>query len=693
MYTCSGTLGLANYTTIHRQHVQVAFVETAHLSRTSKERGNLLPGSKWKIAQRVLDDIRSTQMLVQCIGSNPAYISRTIMGLPILRTVNKTPKWSVLHDGDIVYLGKPVRKDGSALNIAFRVEKIKGGALRGWDNDWAAVEARLLATPIQDLMLFDLMDIYKLAGANDAPYGHGRLQGQRIAFADQMTRDDDISSTANARVGPATAFFSHPWNMRAREFFEVCVTAFQPEDFVWIDLYMHNQFSGTMGSEFSIGRLPALIESIGKVVAVMTPWHDPIPLKRIWCMFELVCAMHGEDKGVTLELIMSKEQKTSLVAAGLPDVIGLLQYMLVDVKICNAEATVEQDKVLILTEVMKLPEQHLGCEEKLKTLLRGWVIETLEHAVIEVECRASTEEHTELVDLMGQVGRVFEINGMPNRARKLFVNVAIQLDRALAIQMKTLDPDHADNAMTLHNMANIHTIIDDHDEALRLLERALAIRMKALGPDHADTATALYDMALVQTRRGMYCESTYYHNTAYNDEALKLFEQALAIRMQALGPDHVDTVDTMHNMAMVHGRTGNHDEALRLFEQALAIAIKAFGPDHANTAQTLNNIAVVHKSTGNHDEALKLYERALAIQMKALGPDHAATLGTTYNMAGLLEEKGDRARAKALFERCVAGYTVAYGAEHSETEDARQQVASCEARSSRAGNGCGWCGC
>ena len=34
-------------------------------------------------------------------------------------------------------------------------------------------------------------------------------------------------------------------------------------------------------------------------------------------------------------------------------------------------------------------------------------------------------------------------------------------------------------------------------------------------------------------------------------------------------------------------RNGNYDEALRLYEQALKIKMKALGPDHADTAGTL----------------------------------------------------------------------------------------------------------
>ena len=48
----------------------------------------------------------------------------------------------------------------------------------------------------------------------------------------------------------------------------------------------------------------------------------------------------------------------------------------------------------------------------------------------------------------------------------------------------------------------------------------------------------------------------------------------------------LSTASTLNNMALVHDSKGNYDEALRLYDQALKIRMKALGPDHADTART-----------------------------------------------------------------------------------------------------------
>ena len=40
--------------------------------------------------------------------------------------------------------------------------------------------------------------------------------------------------------------------------------------------------------------LSTLKESIavpGKMICLLHPWHDPVPFRRVWCLFELYIAM------------------------------------------------------------------------------------------------------------------------------------------------------------------------------------------------------------------------------------------------------------------------------------------------------------------------------------------------------------------------------------------------------------------
>ena len=98
-------------------------------------------------------------------------------------------------------------------------------------------------------------------------------------------------------------------------------------------------------------------------------------------------------------------------------------------------------------------------------------------------------------------------------------------------------------------------------------------------------------------------------------------QRTLRIDEKALGPDHLNTAQSLNNLAAVYGDQGRYEEAVPLYQRALAIREKALGPDHPNTAQSLNNLASLYGRQGRYEEAESLFQRALAIQEKALGLD------------------------------------------------------------------------
>ncbi len=67
---------------------------------------------------------------------------------------------------------------------------------------------------------------------------------------------------------------------------------------------------------------------------------------------------------------------------------------------------------------------------------------------------------------------------------------------------------------------------------------------------------------------------------------------------------------------------GKYEQAEPLYQRALAIYEQALGPEHPDTARSLNNLAILYDDQGKYEQAEPLYQRALAIREKALGPEH-----------------------------------------------------------------------
>ena len=96
---------------------------------------------------------------------------------------------------------------------------------------------------------------------------------------------------------------------------------------------------------------------------------------------------------------------------------------------------------------------------------------------LERDCRVYGERSTEAADALGSVAIVYQAQG--DYARALEYN-----EKAVAIKLPALGPDHPSLANTYSNMALVYKAQGDYARSLEYNEKALAIDLVALGPDH-----------------------------------------------------------------------------------------------------------------------------------------------------------------------------------------------------------------
>ena len=182
-----------------------------------------------------------------------------------------------------------------------------------------------------------------------------------------------------------------------------------------------------------------------------------------------------------------------------------------------------------------------------------------------------------------------------------------------------LEPDRL--AQSLGNLADVHRLEGNHEEAEPLYERAAALYEASLGPDDLDLALTLNNQALL------------YHTQEAYTTAQPLYERALDIWERTLGPEHPNVAAGMNNLGAVRQAQGARDEAEALFMRSLEIRERGLGPDHPDVAQSLNSLGDLHRAAGDYPEAEALFRRALGILEPALGADHPITV-TSRNALG-----------------------------------------------------------
>jgi tetratricopeptide (TPR) repeat protein/transcriptional regulator with XRE-family HTH domain len=199
----------------------------------------------------------------------------------------------------------------------------------------------------------------------------------------------------------------------------------------------------------------------------------------------------------------------------------------------------------------------------------------------------------------------------------------------------------AEAASLLHRAGDYLRRRSRFAEAETLLRQALAMREQLFGPDHltvAETVNAL-GIAIIEISRF--------------DEAEQLLCRALATREKQLGEAHLDVAETLYYLADLYHSLGRYDEAETYFRQALAIRQKLLGPFHLEVASILNYLGGLYNDQNRLDEAEQLTRQALAIREQQLEPTHPDIAECLNDIALICMKQNKDTEAEQLLLRTV----------------------------------------
>ena len=146
---------------------------------------------------------------------------------------------------------------------------------------------------------------------------------------------------------------------------------------------------------------------------------------------------------------------------------------------------------------------------------------------------------------------------------------------------------------------------------------------------------------------------TYLCSQALYTIAETLYQQALAISEQILGPEHLGTASILNNLAALYYKQGKYGETVRLSMRSLAIYGQLCLVDHPETATALDNLGQACERQGYFTDAEELCAYALAIRRKRLGSTHRATDSSRNNLATIYVSQGKYEQAEILYQECL----------------------------------------
>ena len=210
-------------------------------------------------------------------------------------------------------------------------------------------------------------------------------------------------------------------------------------------------------------------------------------------------------------------------------------------------------------------------------------------------------------------------------------------------------------AEILQTIGDTYRRIGEYESAIELLKRSEALRRQALGPEHSQVLESMHDLAMA------------YRDAKKFDLSLPLFEETLKVAKAKLGPDHPLTLKFMAHLGWAYHQSRKLHLALPLQEEAVRLMKAKLGPDDPETRAAMSDLASSYYNAGKFDLALPLQEEMLRFDKEKLGLDHPDTLVDMNSLAGFYAKAGELDRALSVLEDVVEVMKAKLGPDHPDT--------------------------
>jgi tetratricopeptide (TPR) repeat protein/predicted Ser/Thr protein kinase len=261
---------------------------------------------------------------------------------------------------------------------------------------------------------------------------------------------------------------------------------------------------------------------------------------------------------------------------------------------------------------------------------------------------AAKEAEATLQEAIGVAARAKDDTMAARAWSSLIYAVMLQdeLDRGLSLRFAAAAAvdrasDPVARAWLLNNLGTLHGQRREHDKAREHFQQALAVKRDIVGPDHLDTGIAWFNLglALKEERR--------------LDEAREALEHARSIVLATVGESQLYMAFIETGLGHVRQLQWDLGAAAEHHQRALEIRERALGPNDLQVAKSLEHLGKTRLRQGEHDEAVRHLQRAIGIYEHALG-DSSAQVGVTAVWLAKGElERGHGEQARALAERAL----------------------------------------
>lgn len=488
-------------------------------------------------------------------------------------------------------------------------------------------------------------------------------------------------------VSEATIFISHAWRYKFAATVADVIEQHAKTDldaYYWFDLFTNDQ-NGMVSKDFEwfCTTFRESIRSIGHVLLVLSPWNDPLPIRRAWCLFEIANTLKETDIQFTIYLPLSEvngmskavtEESESLVNA------------LANIQAEKAEAKMEEDRARIFEVIENTDGGFYRVNEQVKKGLREWYVAHL---------RGLLEGRSEEIEFVITVASIMLSFGFMSEARS-------QLDVCLSKIKKPAKPSNKLRQKVYYLAGQVNLADKLRDVALDYFQKSHEILERLCDKKDmrlAESYLYLGEAQLCQRGLTEVRGAEYYYNQAkeiillskgdshiamagyhegiaeicfkrdIKDEWLVNTRKVCELRIAHFGDHHPIIAKSYNKIGNCLAHMGKPQEGLEYYQKALKLNLAIFGELHETTASTYQFIGTANFFLSNLDLALEFFNKALDIALSVFGEKHTMVATIYVGMAKVYNEKGDCDKAAELKQK---GYLITVN-KHIESSESDQQ--------------------
>jgi tetratricopeptide (TPR) repeat protein/predicted Ser/Thr protein kinase len=223
----------------------------------------------------------------------------------------------------------------------------------------------------------------------------------------------------------------------------------------------------------------------------------------------------------------------------------------------------------------------------------------------------------------------------------------------LDVARTELGEDHVTTADARRTLAGVLLNLNEPQRALELLDQARPVIDAYADP--VESARLKSERANAMLRLGR------------QDEALELWSQSEQELTALLGPDHKETLVSMHNRGLALKNLGDLERAEQVMTDVVERRLRTMGPDHPQTLIAQDGLAGIIEKRGRVQEAAEMLDNVATRRERVLGPAHFATLLSKGNLAVALIQLGQIEKAEQLTREALEGHRARFGESHPKT--------------------------